>query len=186
VIGDDFANTLAAAKRGDESAFAVLWRDLNPALLRYVRLLTGAAADVGEDVVAETWLQVVRGLRKFRGDEVGWRSWVFTIARHRVFDDSRRARRHREAFERLPADPEPFAADAADEAIERLSTDRVLGALSQLPGMQAEVIVLRVLAGLPAEVVSRILGCSPGAVRVTAHRALKRLANVLTDEDVTL
>jgi RNA polymerase sigma-70 factor (ECF subfamily) len=186
VIGDDFARTLAAAQRGDEVAFATLWRDLNPALLRYVRLFTGGPVEACEDVVAETWMQVVRGLRSFTGDELGWRGWVFTIARHRVFDDSRRARRRRDAVERVPQDPEMFAPDAADEALERLSTDRVMAALGQLPRRQAEVIVLRVLAGLPAEVVGRMLGRSPGSVRVTAHRGLKRLAAALTDAGVTL
>jgi DNA-directed RNA polymerase specialized sigma24 family protein len=89
--------------------------------------------------VAETWLQVVRGLRSFAGDEVGWRGWVFTIARHRVFDNSRTARRHREAVERQPQAREQYAADAADAALERLGTVRVLAAIARLPRMQAEV-----------------------------------------------
>jgi RNA polymerase sigma-70 factor (ECF subfamily) len=190
VIGDDFAHTLAAAQCGDEAAFEILWRDLNPALVCYLRLFAGASVAGSvqsvEDLAAETWLQVVRGLRSFSGDVAGWRGWVLTIARHRVFDQSRSARRRREAAERQPCAREQYAADAADEALERVSTDRVMAALAQLPGMQAEVIALRVLAGLPADVVGQILGCSPGAVRVTAHRALKRLAGTMTDEGVTL
>ena len=43
----------------DEEAFSVLWRDANPALLRYLRVVTPEHA---EDVAAETWVQVVRGL----------------------------------------------------------------------------------------------------------------------------
>lgn len=35
MLGRDFAGVLAAARRGDELAFARLWRDLQPALLRY-------------------------------------------------------------------------------------------------------------------------------------------------------
>ena len=187
MIGDNFAHTLAAAQCGDEAAFEILWRDLNPALVRYLRLFAGAPrTESVEDLAAEAWLEVVRGLRRFSGDEAGWRGWVFTIARHRVFDDSRSARRRREAVERQQYAREQYAADAADEALERVSTDRVMAALAQLPGMQAEVIALRVLAGLPADVVGQILGCSPGAVRVTAHRALKRLAGTMTDEGVTL
>ena len=63
MIGDDFPAILAAAQDGSEDAFAVLWRDANPALLRYLRV---AAPDATEDVAAEIWVQVVRGLAKFR------------------------------------------------------------------------------------------------------------------------
>src|SRR5262249_19088273 len=59
VIGEDFPAVLAAAQQGDEGAFAVLWRDGNPALLRYLRVV---APESAEDVTAETWVTVVRGL----------------------------------------------------------------------------------------------------------------------------
>ena len=68
VIGEGFAEVLAAAQEGSEAAFSRLWRDGNPALLRYVRVVASEAA---EDVAADTWLQVVRGLTGFRGDEPG-------------------------------------------------------------------------------------------------------------------
>ena len=62
MIGDGFAEVLAAAQEGSEAAFSRLWRDGNPALLRYVRVV---APEGAEDVAAETWLQVVRGLSEF-------------------------------------------------------------------------------------------------------------------------
>jgi hypothetical protein len=43
-----------------------LWRDVNPVLLRYLRV---AAPGAAEDVAAETWVQVIRGLPGFCGDE---------------------------------------------------------------------------------------------------------------------
>ena len=66
MIGDGFAAVLAAAQEGSEAAFSLLWRDGNPPLLRYLRVI---APDVAEDVAADTWVQVVRGLAGFRGDE---------------------------------------------------------------------------------------------------------------------
>src|SRR5215469_8922395 len=91
VVGEDFAALLAAAKRGDEAAFSVLWRDANPALLRYLRVVTPEHA---EDVAAETWVQVLRGLANFKGDEAAWRAWLFTNARRRVLDQVRHRSRH--------------------------------------------------------------------------------------------
>ena len=62
VIGAAFGVTLARAQGGDETAFACLFRDVQPALLRYLQVLTLEA----EDVASDTWLQVVRGLPGFR------------------------------------------------------------------------------------------------------------------------
>ena len=64
VVGDDFAAVLAAAQDGSEEHFAVLWRDANPALVRYLRVLV---PDAAEDIAAETWVSVVRGLAAFIG-----------------------------------------------------------------------------------------------------------------------
>ena len=60
-----------------------LFREIQPRLLRYLRALTGGEA---EDIAAETWLQVVRGLGRFSGDAQGFRGWVFTIAHARAVD----------------------------------------------------------------------------------------------------
>jgi RNA polymerase sigma-70 factor (ECF subfamily) len=184
VIGEEFATVLAAAQDGSEAAFSALWRDANPALLRYLRV---AAPDATEDVAAETWLQVVRGLTGFRGDERAWRSWLFTTARRRAIDEGRRRSRHLVApLAELPGAREPRTEDAAALAMENLGTAAAIGAISALPPLQAEVILLRVLAGLDTEAVARIVGRSPGAVRVAAHRGLRRLAQTLATTGVTL
>jgi RNA polymerase sigma-70 factor, ECF subfamily len=184
VIGEEFAAVLAAAQDGYEAAFSVLWRDANPALLRYLRV---AAPDAAEDVAAETWVQVVRGLSGFRGDERAWRSWLFTTARRRAIDESRRRSRHPVAsLAELTGAREPRTEDAAGLAMENLGTAAAIAAIAALPPLQAEVILLRVLAGLDTEAVARMVGRSPGAVRVAAHRGLRRLAQTLATTGVTL
>jgi RNA polymerase sigma-70 factor (ECF subfamily) len=50
-----------------------------------------------------------------------------------------------------------------------------------LPREQAEIIVLRAIAGLDATQVARIVGKRPGAVRVAAHRGLRTLASRLAE-----
>jgi RNA polymerase sigma-70 factor, ECF subfamily len=184
VIGEEFAAVLAAAQDGSEAAFSVLWRDVNPALLRYLRV---AAPGAAEDVAAETWVQVVRGLSGFRGDEPAWRSWLFTTARRRAIDEGRRRARHPVApLAELPGAQEPRTQDAAGLAMENLATAAAIAAVSSLPPLQAEVILLRVVAGLDTEAVARMVGRSPGAVRVAAHRGLRRLARILSAAGVTL
>jgi RNA polymerase sigma-70 factor, ECF subfamily len=184
VIGDGFAAVLAAAKEGSETAFSRLWRDGNPALLRYLRVI---APDAAEDIAADTWLQVVRGLAGFRGDEQAWRAWLFTTARRRAIDEGRRRlRRPAAPLDKIPPARVPVSRDAAEVAIEQLGTRSALALVARLPPLQAEVILLRVVAGLDTETVARLVGRSPGAVRVAAHRGLRRLAQVLADRGVTL
>ena len=181
MIGEDFPAVLAAAQDGNEDAFAVLWRDGNPAVLRYLRV---AAPHAAEDVAAEIWVQVVRGLAGFRGGEQDWRAWLFTTARRRALDERRRRSRHPVVpLEDLPADASP-AADAAGLALENMATAAAIAAVVALPPVQAEVIMLRVLAGLDTELVAKITGRNPNAVRVAAHRGLRRLAQLIAPEGV--
>jgi RNA polymerase sigma-70 factor (ECF subfamily) len=185
VIGAGFSDVLAAAREGDSDAFATLWRDTNPALLRYLRLFEPSAA---EDLAAETWLNVVRGLRTFAGDELAWRAWVLTIARRRRTDQLRQTMRQPTSRLAWPptGDEGGAADDTADVVLGRLDTRAALKLISTLPPLQAEVIVLRVVAGLPVDMVARIVERSPGAVRVAAHRGLRTLARVLGGTGVTL
>jgi RNA polymerase sigma-70 factor, ECF subfamily len=177
MIGPSFPAVLAAAQGGDEQAFAVLWRDLQPAVLRYLRMAAPVAA---EDLAADTWISVIRGLARFRGDEQNLRTWVFTAARHRAMDWHRQAVRRPvaslpvELLAALAAPDDPAAA-----VLEAQSTQAALALLAELPPDQAEVVALRVLGGLGVAEVAQIVGKRPGAVRVLAHRGLRRLARRL-------
>ena len=184
VVSEDFAAVLAAAQEGSEDAFSVLWRDANPALLRYLRVV---APDAAEDVAAETWVQVVRGLGRFTGDESAWRAWLFTTARRRLLDQARLRKRHpAEPLDEISAADVPRTPDAEQIAMDNLATESAIALLSQLPVQQAEAIMLRVVAGLDTEVVAEMLGRSPGAIRVAAHRGLKKLQSLLSGAGVTL
>ena len=178
MLGPEFDEVTRAAARGDETGFARLWRDNQPPLLRYLRVVTGESA---EDVASEVWLEVARRLPQFRGGEGEFRAWLFTTARRRVIDLRRYADRH-------PVSPtdDPRALDrrATDDtalaALERLSTNAALELIASLPRDQAEIIVLRAIACLDAKQVARIVGKRPGAVRVAAHRGLRTLAERLS------
>jgi RNA polymerase sigma-70 factor, ECF subfamily len=183
VVGDDFARVLADAQGGSEDQFAVLWRDTNPALLRYLRVL---APESAEDIASETWVHVVRGLPRFIGDEAAWRAWLFTTARRRLIDQARSRKRHpAEPLDEISAAEMPSSPDSAQIALDNIATESALALLTQLPALQAEVIMLRVVAGLDTDAVATMLGKTPGNVRVTAHRGLKKLESLLVTAGIT-
>jgi RNA polymerase sigma-70 factor, ECF subfamily len=177
MIGPSFTAVLDAAAGGDEAAFGILWRDLQPGLLRYLDTLAPGAA---EDLASETWLRIVKGLDRFDGDERAFRGWVFTVARHRAVDRWRRRARRRD--ELVPADALaglPAPDDPAEAAVAAISTRAAVALIATLPPDQAEVVLLRVVAGLDVAQVAAITGKRPGNVRVLTHRALRRLAGRL-------
>jgi RNA polymerase sigma-70 factor (ECF subfamily) len=176
---DQLGAALEAARRGDEQAFATLYRALQPPLLRYLRRLVAGDA---EDVASETWLQAARDLRRFRGGPTDLRAWLATIGRHRALDHLRTQRRR-------PADPEdpasmpqpPPAPDTADLTTEALATKRALDLICALPQDQAEAVLLRTVMGLDASAAAKVLGKRAGAVRMATSRGLARLAEQLDE-----
>ena len=74
------------------------------------------------------------------------------------------------------------ARDIAEDYEDQEATRRALALVMTLPPGQAEVIFLRVVAGLDCAQVGRLLGKTPGAVRVLSHRGLRRLAVILAEK----
>lgn len=175
---DDLGPSVVAAQQGDEGAFEALYVAVQPGLLRYLRGLVG---DDAEDVAAEAWLQIVRDLPGLR-DGTGFRGWAAAIARHRALDHLRHHRRRPavatpiEELTQLVAELH----DPADDAVESASTDAALALLATLPPDQAEAVLLRVVIGLDTNAAAAVLHKRPGAVRVAAHRGLRRLAGLLS------
>lgn len=168
---------LTRARSGDEAGFLVLWDALQPRLLRYLQVIS---CDDVDDVAGETWLQVVRDLPKFKKDSADeFRAWLFTIARHRAIDAARSRRRLRDNL--LATGPVPPPASSGnpveDEVFHELSTRQAIALVSGLSKDQAEVVALRVIAGLDTASVARMLRKSPGAVRVALHRGLRTLSD---------
>jgi RNA polymerase sigma-70 factor, ECF subfamily len=177
----DGAEWVAAAQAGDAQAFAELYRDTQPRLIRYAMGLVGQDA---EDVTAEAWLQIVRDLHSFDGDFDGFRGWAARIVRNRALDHARaRARRPVQAADLTALLNPPLAEDAASTAAERNATASAIALIATLPPDQAEAVLLRTVMDLDAASAGRVLGKRPGAVRVAAHRGLRTLARRLAEQD---
>ncbi|MFE2602626.1 RNA polymerase sigma factor [Streptomyces mirabilis] len=168
---------VARAQQGDEAAFALAYRIVQPGLLGYVRGIVGGDA---EDVASDAWLEIARDLGRFQGDGAGFRGWTATIARHRALDHLRRQKvRPRATGLENDVLELPGTHSTHDQALESLSTERALELVARLPRDQAEAVLLRVVVGLDGPAAARVLGKRPGAVRTAAHRGLKRLARQL-------
>jgi RNA polymerase sigma-70 factor (ECF subfamily) len=180
MLEPDFDALLHEAKGGSAAALGALYRRLFPSVLAYLRARDPNDA---EDLTSEVFLNVAEGLQRFTGDESSFRGWVFTIARRRAVDATRR--RARRATDPVPIESltqMPDKVDTADEVAARFETDAAAAIVRRLPERQADVIMLRVIAGLSVAETAAALRTRPGTVRVLQHRGLRRLAELL-DED---
>lgn len=183
-LGESFEPALDGARQGAEWAWTAIYRDLAPAVLGYLRS-RGAAEP--EDLLGQVFIDVVRGLKSFEGDERDFRAWVFTIAHHDLLDERRRRKRH-------PVDPAPTeriadrraGGDVEGEALDALSGDRVRDFLERLSPAQRDVLTLRIFGDLTIEQVARIVGKRPGAVKALQRRGLARILKELSREGVPL
>jgi RNA polymerase sigma-70 factor, ECF subfamily len=169
----DPGGALARARSGDDAGFLQLWRALQPRLLRYLHVL---GCDDPDDVASETWLQVVRDLHRFTGDDEDFRRWLFAVGRHRAIDAARARTRRRISPVADGLDALADGQMVEDQVLDGMSVRQAVAMLAGLSPDQAEAVALRVIAGLDTPAVASILGKSTGAVRVALHRGLRALA----------
>lgn len=170
-LGDEALDRLVLeARSGSGQAFTRLWEAFAPAVAGYLR--ARGIREV-EDVTSEVFLSAFGSIRRFDGDAQDFRRWLFTIAHHRGVDEVRR--RQRRAAELPLVETDGRVRGSAQAPAGGDVPDRALPILDGLPADQRDVLLLRVIAGLPVQQVASTLERSPGAVRQLQHRALSRL-----------
>ena len=197
------AALVAGLRARDEAAFAQLVDMYGRSMLRvaglYVRDRTAA-----EEVVADTWIAVLRGIDRFEGRS-SLRTWLFSIlvnqAKTRGVRESRTvpfsalAGDDPESGEpSLPGDrflpagspwPGNWASGPAEwnaplqRLLSRETRDVIQEAIGRLPEKQRRVVTLRDVEGWPADEVRELLGITDENQRVLLHRARTKLREAL-------
>jgi RNA polymerase sigma-70 factor (ECF subfamily) len=179
-LGDQFPVVLEAARSGAEWAWERIYDSLAPSVLGYLR---SRGAPDPDGICGDVLCQLVRDIHRFRGDEAGFRSWVFVMAHHRLLDDLRKRKRRPEAL----TAPEGFGAvtdpsDIADDVVRRERERDVRRLIEELTPPQRDVLLLRIFGGLTVEEVAKAVGRRPGAVKALQRRGLESLRRALGEE----
>lgn len=164
-----------AARLGSVVAFERIYRAMAPTVASYLRW--NGVADV-ESLTNEVLAQVHRNLQRFSGDTAAFRSWVFTIAHHRMVDD-RRAIGRRPVVAEAEIQDTAVVGNTEDDALALLSDDQLRLLLEGLSPDQRDVLLLRIVADLSLEDVAAALGKRRGAIKSLQHRALATLRRQL-------
>jgi RNA polymerase sigma-70 factor (ECF subfamily) len=177
----DLEGLVRRARAGHHDALGELYDRFRDRVARFAAGRLGDA-EKAEDVTSETFEAMLRNLRGYRPG-TDFEAWLFTIAHRRVADHFRRQARRRElqldeaAAGSLPGAVAPGGPEEAVLAAERRA--EVAVAFRRLRPDQQEVLALRVLGGLSAAQVGKVVGKSEGAVRVAQHRALLDLRSAI-------
>jgi RNA polymerase sigma-70 factor (ECF subfamily) len=174
---------LLAAQKGSQSAFATIYRDLAPRVSGYLK---ARGASDPDGITSDVFLAVLPKLTNLNGGAAGLRTFVFSVAHHRLVDDLRKWQRQPYVAEYEPDLDDRIHESAEEGALESLGTSSVVQMLRRLNPDQRSVLALRVVADLTVEQVAEILGKSTGAVKQLQRRGLIELRRLLEGADVTL
>ena len=161
VLGD--ARLVRLAARGDEAAFAQIFRRYHQPLYRYCRAITGNSEEAA-DALQNTMLKVMRSLPGERR-QIELKPWLFRVAHNEAVSLLRARRPHAELEEgdgRTVAGPE--AGIAAREDLRELMAD-----LEELPERQRATVILRELNGLSFAEIASVFATSTAAAKQAAY-----------------
>ena len=161
---------------GDVAAFEELVGHWQPRLWRHALRLTGGH-DAAADALQETWLAIVRGIRKL-DDPARFGSWARRIVTHKAADRIRRQQRQRnltrEVGQLSAADP-----DGPGEHGEQDEITRLRGAMQRLSPDSRAILALRYLDELSVAQIAVILDIPRGTAKSRLHHARNQLEHVL-------
>ncbi|WP_033294741.1 RNA polymerase sigma factor ShbA [Amycolatopsis jejuensis] len=183
---EDLDPLVRAAGQNDQAAIARLLHVLRPVVARYCRARMGgrdlsylSADDVAQDVC----MAVLKALPDYQDRGGSFLYLVHAIAANKVADAYRAVARDRS--EPVPELPErPLVGNEPESHALRLDLgSRLQELLTRLAPLQQEILALRIVVGLSANETAETLGISAGNVRVTQHRALTKLREMIQGQE---
>jgi RNA polymerase sigma factor (sigma-70 family) len=187
LLGGGEAQLVAAARAGDEQAFAAIVRRYERALRGYAaKLLRGTGLDP-EDVVQDVFVRAHAALTSGDDRELALKPWLFRMTRNRVIDLLRQRGRPADSLDAADV-AEPAAAHSSEpaQAVGRREALRALLAdLAELPEQQRDALLMRELEGLSHESVAAQLGVTPEATRMLVVRARENLVKSVAARDAS-
>ena len=178
---DEIERHLPAAQAGAPQAVDRIVRLVHPFVLSWCRARVGTQNNriSAEDVAQDVCLAIADSIGSYRSGRSPFLSWVSAITSNKASDAYRRYYRDPSVpIDRFPDVPD--TAQTPETALLRADSARELrGLLDQLPERQQAILIMRIIEGLSAEETGRLLGMTPGSVRVAQHRALRQLSHLV-------
>ena len=181
---EDFA-LMERIGQGDHHAFRTLVERYQDPVVGTVAKMLGNASDA-EDIAQQVFLRIWRNAKRYRPD-AKFTTYLFTIVRNLVFNETRRRGRKKEvSVEEREEQSHHQIEDRADlrpdsELLHDELRAAVDAAIEALPEAQRTAVVLRRYEQLPYEEIAVVLNTSVPAVKSLLFRARTSLRDALED-----
>jgi RNA polymerase sigma-70 factor, ECF subfamily len=164
----------------DEATESASFRRHYREIYRYVRRRSRSASDA-EDVTQDVFADAARALAGFEPGEGPPIAWLYTVAQRRLIDRARRQARRREvsaetALELVAEPPAEYGREVSEV---------LRSGIEQLPRLQQEVVVMKLVQGRSFAEIASALDAGEGACRMRFLRGLEQLRVFLEEQEVT-
>jgi RNA polymerase sigma-70 factor, ECF subfamily len=169
------------ARDGDERAFGVLYDMYIDRIYRHVYYRTGSTEDA-QDITQEVFIRAFKALPKYKKTNTPFIGWLMRISSNLVIDHYRKRKDH------LPLDTDLAFTDpnTNPESLAEIGYNQqtVRKGILKLPKDYQQVILMYFIEGFSYPEIAAALGKKEGAIRVTICRALKKMRDILSREEI--
>lgn len=169
---------LQGARRGDRAAWEKIYRNFERPVHTLAYRLCGTREEA-EEILQETFLEVVRSLGSFRG-EAPFGAWLRRVAISKILNRRRRAHVRRLEV-RLDDDPGAGPVQPVSDALSPVRRIDLERALAELGETSRIVVWLHDVEGLTHAEIGSLMGRSPSFSKSRLSRAHARLRQWMTD-----
>ena len=177
----EYCNNLAHRALTDETAFEELYEYFFPRVYNFIfaRLKNISDAD---DVTSITFMKMNENLERFDPAKAAFSTWLFRIAGNALIDHVRHQNKNSETEWDETVEPAADSREEPDSIISTIETSReIFAALDKLNERERRIVELKFWGDLDTRSIAEVLSMSEGNVRVTLHRTLGKLKNILDD-----
>lgn len=170
---------MSRAQDGDKDAYAQLLKGITP-WLRSLAYKAGIERADMEDAVHDILL-TMHSVRHTYDQNRPFAPWLAAIARHRLIDRLRKSGRTLAREIPFEEEHETISMDESNGLEERESARQLQAAMTHLSDGQRQAVELLKLKEMSLKEASLHSGQSEQALKVSVHRAIKRLRTLLTE-----
>jgi RNA polymerase sigma-70 factor (ECF subfamily) len=167
--------------KGDSAAVVEFVERYADDVYRFAYHQVGGLAQDAEDIVQETFVAALNAIHRFRGDSK-LRTWLFSIAAHKIVDLQRRAGRRPDITPQDTVSSLQAEGPYPEQAVEHLEArQRVRHALLELPSHYRTALVLKYVEEMPVREICQVMQRSEKSVESILVRARRLLSEILED-----
>lgn len=167
----------AAAQEGDKRAYSQLLAEIAP-YVQNVIISSLANQDAAEDIMQEVLISVHKSLNSYKPDRP-FKPWLMAIVNFRRTDYLRKYYSQRQDKTATTDENYEFEAQNVTKPVHAGELKDIEAALATLPEQQQRIFRMIKIEGYTAQEVANEMDMNESAVKVSAHRTMKKLQGLL-------